>query len=362
MQDLRMVSYFGRINYNFSDKYLFEVNIRTDASSRFARGNRWGVFPGVSAGWRITNEEFMAGQNIFSDLKIRGSWGKLGNQNIVGYWPYLTTITQNFNTSYNFGGSLAPGAAVTSLVDESITWETTTVSDIGLEMYFLDNRLFFETTLFNKKTKDIIVRLPIPQTLGGVDAPLENVGEMDNKGLELNANYTNATNDNNGLRYSLGANFTYVTNEVTKFRGGDSPDQLYLIREGYSYRSLYGYKAEGIYQTDQEAQQHMHSNAFTPEAGDLRYEDVNEDGELNFQDMMVLGNTIPKYTFGSNIDFSYNGFNLNVLLQGRAGVTVNTQDAWTIPLGISGGTITKQQRDAWTPKNLNTNRSEENTS
>ncbi|SHG62118.1 TonB-linked outer membrane protein, SusC/RagA family, partial [Fodinibius roseus] len=354
MQDFRMVSYFGRVNYDFSDKYLFEVNARADASSRFAKGNRWGVFPGISAGWRITNEEFMADQNIFSDLKIRGSWGKLGNQDIAGYWPYLTTITQNFGTSYNFGGSLAPGVAVTSLVDESITWETTTVSDVGFEMYFLDNRLFFKTTFFDKKTEDIIVRLPIPQTLGGVGAPLENVGEMNNKGVELNANYTNATGNSDGLSYSIGANFSYVTNEVTKFRGGNSPDQLYLIREGYSYRSLYGYKATGIYQTDQEAQEHMHANAFTPEAGDLRYEDVNKDGALNFQDNMLLGNTIPKYTFGANMDFSYKGFDLNVLFQGRAGVTVNTQDSWTRPLGISGGTITKRWREAWTPENTDT--------
>lgn len=354
MQTLRLMSYFGRINYAFSDRYLFEANVRADASSRFAPGQRWGVFPGISVGWRISEEEFMSSQNLFSELKLRGSWGRLGNQDIAGYWPYLTTIAQNYDASYNYGGSLAPGAAVTSLVDESITWETTTASDVGLEMYFLNNRLSLETSFFNRKTEDIIVRLPIPQTLGGVGAPFENVGEMVNMGLEINANYVKAALNRDDFGYSIGANFTYVTNEVTKFRGGDSPDQLYLIREGYSYRSLYAFNAEGIYQTDQEAQDHMSSNGFIPEAGDLKYQDMNGDGALNFEDMTVIGNTIPKYNFGANLDFSYKGFDLSFLLQGVAGVTVDTKNAWTQPVGISGGTITTRWRDAWTPENPDT--------
>lgn len=353
MQALRMMSFFGRVNYAFQDKYLFEANFRADASSRFAEGHRWGVFPGISIGWRITEEDFMAEQNLFSELKIRSSWGKLGNQNIAGYWPYLTTITQANSTSYNFGGSFAPGAAVTNLVDESITWEKTTVSDIGLEMYFLDNQLSVETSVFSRKTEDIIVRLPIPRTLGGVSAPHENVGEMINNGIEFNATFVNvAGRDEFG--YTLGANFSYVTNEVTKFREGNSPDQLYLIREGHSFRSLYAFQAEGIYQTDQEAQEHMHSNAYTPSAGELRYTDVNGDGRLDHNDMMAIGNTIPKYNFGANLEFAYKGFDLGLILSGSAGYTVNTLDAWTRPLGISGGIVTKRWRDAWTPENTDT--------
>lgn len=354
MQALRMMSYFGRVNYEFQDKYLFEANGRADASSRFSEGNRWGIFPGVSAGWRITEENFMSGQNLFSELKVRSSWGKLGNQNISGYWPYLTTITQANFTSYNFDGSFAPGTAVTSLVDESITWETTTVSDIGIEMYFLDNQLSIESSLFNRKTEDIIVRLPIPRTLGGVNAPYENVGEMTNNGIEFNFNYVNSAASRDELSYGLGANFSFVTNEVTEFRDGDSPDQLYLIREGYSYRSLYGFEAEGVYQTDQDAQEHMYSNSLTPSAGNIRFQDVNGDGRLDHNDMIGLGNTIPKYNFGANIDFSYKGFDLGILFSGAAGVTVNTRDAWTRPVGISGGTITKRWRDAWTPENTGT--------
>lgn len=354
MEALRMMSYFGRANYAFSGKYLFEVNARADASSRFSQDQRWGLFPGLSVGWRMSEERFMKSQNIFSALKFRGSWGKLGNQNIAGYWPYLTTISQNFGTSYNYNGALAPGAAVTTLVDESITWETTTSMDIGVDAGFLNNNLLLEVNYFNKETDDIIVRLPIPLTLGGMGAPYENVGKMTNKGIELNINYSNPSTDRQSFSYSLGANFTYVTNEVTKFRGGDSPDQLYLIREGYSYRTLYAFDTEGIYQTDQEASEHMHANGYIPKAGDLKYKDLNGDGKLDFNDMTEIGNTIPKYNFGANLNFSYKGFDLGILMQGVAGVNVDTRSAWTQPFGVSGAVVTKRWRNAWTPENTQT--------
>ncbi|MEE4286371.1 MAG: SusC/RagA family TonB-linked outer membrane protein, partial [Mariniphaga sp.] len=160
MVGLRMFSYFGRFNYALSGKYLFEANIRADASSRFREGNRWGIFPGFSLGWRVVDETFMENQDIFSNLKLRASWGQLGNQNISGYWPYLTIITQNNDLSYSYGGSFAPGAAVTSLIDEDITWETTTTLDIGIDAGFLNNQITVEADYFQKKTTDIIVQLP----------------------------------------------------------------------------------------------------------------------------------------------------------------------------------------------------------
>lgn len=166
MEGLRMASYFGRFNYAFADKYLFEMNLRADASSRFKRGNRWGVFPGFSAGWRLSEESFIKNLDIFSNMKLRASWGQLGNQTIEGYWPYLTVINQSYDLSYNYGGSLAPGAAVTALVDEDITWETTSSLDIGLDLGFFNNKLNVETDYFSKKTTDIIVQLPISNILG----------------------------------------------------------------------------------------------------------------------------------------------------------------------------------------------------
>lgn len=351
MQGLRMASYFGRLNYAFADKYLFEMNLRADASSRFKRGNRWGVFPGFSVGWRLSEEEFIKKLNLFSNLKLRASWGQLGNQTIEGYWPYLTVINQNYDLSYNYGNSLASGAAVTALVDEDITWETTSTLDIGVDLGFLGNKLTAEFDYFDKKTTDIIVQLPIPLMLGGLTAPFENVGEMKNRGFELVLNYDNMETDRNKLGFNVGLNFTYINNEVTKFQGGKSPDQLYLIREGAPYKSLYGYKAVGIYQSDEEAKEHMHDNGYVPEAGNLKYEDVNNDGRLDYRDKQVLGNTIPKITYGLSAGLRYKGFDLNLLFQGLGQANAYTQNYFTI-LRYSHLTIADFWKNAWSPENM----------
>jgi len=347
----RMLSYFGRVNYAFNGKYLAEVNLRADASSRFAKGNRWGYFPSFSTGWRLGEESFIKNLGIFDNLKLRASWGKLGNQSIGGssnndYFPYLTVISQSYGTSYNFNNKLAPGAAVAGLVDPSITWETTATTDIGIDLGFLENRLSIETDYFQRKTTDIIVRMPISSIMGGLTAPFENKGEMKNTGFELNVNWQDKIPATD-FTYSIGANFTYVTNKVTKFEAA-SPDQLYLIREGYSYKTLYGYISEGVYQTDTEAKQHMKANSYTPAAGDLKYKDVNGDGKLDFQDKQEIGNTIPKFTYGINGNVTWKNFDMNFLFTGIAGVNGYFQNAWTEPLGISGGTITERWRNAWT--------------
>lgn len=353
MNELRMLFYFGRVNYALADKYLFELNLRADGSSRFKEGYRWGICPAFSAGWRLGEEAFIQDLNVFTDPKLRASWGRLGNQNINSYWPYLAVISQTNGLSHNFAGSFAPGAGVVALVDETIGWETSETTDIGVEFGLLDNRLYVEADYFRKTTNNIIVQLPIPSILGGVSAPFENVGAMINNGFEFNINYSKFAANRDEIGYNLGVNMTYIMNEVTKFRE-NAPDQLYLIREGFSYRELYGYNAIGIYQSDQEASEHMYDNGYVPQAGELKYEDVNNDGRLGFEDKMALGNTFPKYTFGFTPSVSYKGFDLSTLVMGIAGASVYTQNAWTQPLGISGGTITKRWRDAWTPENMET--------
>jgi len=353
MSRLRMFSYFGRVNYSLSDKYLFEANLRADASSRFKKGNRWGVFPGFSAGWRLIDEKFIQNLNLFSNLKLRASWGQLGNQNISGYWPYLTVINQNNDLSYSYGGDFAAGAAVTSLVDEDITWETTSTLDFGLDIGLLNNKINLEADYFRKKTTDIIVQLPIPLIMGGITAPYENVGEMLNTGIEFTLNYTNRKQKRDQFGINAGINLTYIHNEVTRFRGGNSPDQLYLIREGYAYKTLYGYKVTGIYQSDTEAAEHMYKNSYTPKAGNLKFEDVNNDGKLGYEDKQDLGNTIPKYTFGISSGFNYKGFDLNFLFQGIAGVHAYTQNNFT-NMSYENLVVSTRWRDAWTPQNTKT--------
>jgi TonB-linked SusC/RagA family outer membrane protein len=350
MNGLKIFSYFGRINYVLSDKYLFEVNLRADGSSRFGKENRWGIFPGFSAGWRLSDEEFVRNMDVFSNLKLRGSWGQLGNQNISGYWPYLTVISQSNDLSYSFNGNFAPGAAVTALVDRNITWETTSTLDIGIDLGLAEDRITIEADYFQKKTEDIIVQLPIPLVMGGITAPFENVGEMSNDGFEFIINYNNLKLDRDQLGFNVGANLTYIKNEVTKFNDGDSPDQLYLIRQGYSYRTLYGYKVVGIYQSDNEALEHMHSNGFKPVAGNLKFEDRNKDGRLGFEDKQALGNTIPKITFGFSSSFRYRGFDLNLLFQGIGGLNMYTQNNFT-NISWENRVFSKRWRNAWTPEN-----------
>jgi TonB-linked SusC/RagA family outer membrane protein len=351
-QGLRLFSYFGRINYALLQKYLFEVNFRADASSRFKDGNRWGYFPGFSVGWRLSEETFIKDMGIFSNLKLRASWGQLGNQNIEGYWPYLEEIAQNNILSYTYGGTFVPGAAVTAMVDPTISWETATTLDFGLDMGFFDNRLNIEADYFFKKTTGILVQLPMPLILGGLTAPWENIGEMENKGIEFTINYDNKPANKDRFGYSLGLNFTYIDNKVTKFRK-DAPDQLRLIREGYSYRTLYGYKAIGIYQSDDEGKSHMHSNSPVPKAGNLKFEDVNGDGKLDFQDKQELGNSIPKVTMGANANFSYKNFDLNLLFQGLMLGNLFTRNPYTT-LDYENQSISSKWRRAWTPENPNT--------
>jgi len=354
MNALRILSYFGRLNYSFNQKYLFEANFRADASSRFKQGNRWGYFPGFSAGWRVSDEEFLKNSDLISNLKIRASWGRLGNQNISDFWPYLTIINQNNLLSYNYGGKLAPGAAITNLVDDNISWEKTTTTDIGLEMAFFNNKLSIEADYFTKKTEDILVQLPIPLVLGGLNSPFENKGEMINNGYEVIFNYSNQVIDKNKVNFSFGLNGTYIENQVTKFGSTRSPDQLYLIREGYSFRELYGFKAIGIYQSDKEALEHMYANGFKPKAGNLKFEDVNGDGKLGFEDRQSMGNTIPKLTFGISPSIKYKGFDLNILLQGVMGVNLFNQNNFT-NLTYENRVIGERWLNAWTPSNTQTN-------
>jgi TonB-linked SusC/RagA family outer membrane protein len=354
---LRMFSYFGRLNYSYADKYLFEANFRADASSRFKKENRWGYFPGFSAGWRLTEESFIKDLGIFSNLKLRASWGQLGNQYATNsngemFWPYLTVIEQSNDLSYSYNKNFAPGAAVTSLVDENITWETTTTSDIGLDIGLLNNKLTIEADYFNKVTSDIIVQLPIPLMLGNVTSPYENVGEMLNRGIELNVSYDNTVAGKDKPGWNAKLNLTYVHNEVTKFRGGKSPDQLYLIREGYSYRTLYGFKSTGIYQTNEEAESHMHSNSYKPKAGNLKFEDVNQDGKLDFEDKQGIGNTIPEITYGLTGGLHYKNFDLNVLFQGLGNSNAYTQSDNT-RMAYEYLTVSEKWKDAWTPENPN---------
>ncbi|MDP3442798.1 MAG: TonB-dependent receptor, partial [Ignavibacteria bacterium] len=212
--DLGMQSVFGRVNYVFADKYLFEANIRKDGSSRFGKDYRWGTFPSLSAGWIMSEEEFMKNLTWIDMLKVRGSWGQLGNQNINSYYAASDILTTG--QDYTLGGNLHSGVAITSMSNKETTWETTTQTNFGLDLV-INKSIEITADYFNKATSDILMQLPIPITMGDLVAPFVNVGDVVNKGIELSASYRKKFS--NGLNFRSTFNLAHIKNEITNLHG-----------------------------------------------------------------------------------------------------------------------------------------------
>lgn len=337
-------SLFGRVTYNFDDRYLFEANVRRDGSSRFAEGNRHGVFPSFSAGWRISEEEFMSGTSHFLDqLKLRASWGQLGNQN-VGLYPYAAFMSLGGGAQdYVFNNANAPGAALNAMANSQIQWETAETTDIGLE-FNLWGKFDVSVDYYNRITRDILLGLNIPLTLG-LNAPLQNAGVVRNRGYDIMVNYRNKIGE---VNYSLMMNFSDVNNEILDMRGIEQTG-LTVNREGYGIGSFFGYMDDGLFQSREEVDNH--GTQFGNVApGDIKYRDIDGDGMINNRDLAVIGSPIPRYTFGTRINLDYRGFDFSLFLQG-----VGRADGYLFGQGIMpfflGGTVHEQHKDRWTPDN-----------
>ncbi len=339
-------SVFGRINYDFQDKYLLEFNIRRDGSSRIPSDNRYGVFPSFSAGWKVSEENFLKDNTLISQLKLRGSWGKLGNQEI-GYYPYSQTI--GLNQNYIFGGSLIAGAALTDLANSDISWETTTITNIGADISFLNNKISITADYFIKNTSDILLRLPINLSLGNLRAPFQNAGEVENKGFELAVQYRDTFGD---FTYSIGANLSKVQNEIIDLKKLEIIRGSTILREGEAINSYYGYIADGIYQNQAEIDNGPQRFNGVVEPGDIRYKDISgpdgiPDGKVDDLDRTVIGNSFPDLTYGITGDLSYKNFNLSIFFQGVNGANRFSYQS-------TNGNITRRYLDRWTPENGST--------
>ncbi|MCC9138403.1 SusC/RagA family TonB-linked outer membrane protein [Pontibacter silvestris] len=340
-------SYFGRINYSFNEKYLLEANIRRDGSSRFATGQKWGTFPSFSAGWRISGEEFMQSVGFLQELKLRGSWGKLGNDNI-GNYPYQTTV--GFN-SYPFGGVLNTTGGLTAYPNSSLSWEVTQMTDIGLDVAILSGKVDAAFDYFIKNTDDILLQLPIPSTVG-LSAPYQNAGSVRNTGWELALNYHG--NIGQDFKYDVGANLSDVKNEIRDLKDADyiTTDNNGITtayQVGDPIGAFYGYEVEGIFQTADEVSQHA-TQPGTAAPGDLIYKDQNNDEVINAEDRVYLGSNIPRYTYGLNLNSSYKGFGLTAFFQGVAKVDINTLVLKRAPYSTDGN-FKEIHQDSWTPEN-----------
>lgn len=340
-------SLFGRINYNYQGRYLAEVNLRRDESSRIPKKNRVGYFPSVSLGWNIAEEAFMQSIDCLNQLKLRGSWGKLGNQEI-GYYPYAQYI--GVGNNYVWGDTKVPGVAITSLANPDIKWESTATTDLGIDAAFFNNRLTVTADYFNKKTSDILLQLPIPGIVGIATQPYVNAATVSNKGWELALGY----NDRVG-EFTYGANFNLsnVKNEILDLHGKEAWINNWTINlEGHPINAFYGYKTDGLYRTQEEVDEANKNNSLGGGAvalGDVRIMDVSgpdgkPDGVIDTNDRVVIGNPFPDFTYGFGANAGYKGFDFQAFFQGIAGVDRVVMDFPTI-----SGNVTTAFLDRYHP-------------
>ena len=343
--DSRSMSYFGRVNYNFNEKYMLSAIMRADGNSKFAPGQRWGYFPSVSAGWVISNEKFLAKTVSWLDfLKLRAGWGQNGNAQTINNFQWQGAFAFDTSSYYTFNGNpdqYVSGAAPSRLPNEDLTWETSEQLNIGLDARFLSGRLGFTLDWYNKKTKDLLVAVPVDPTTG-FSTQMKNAGTVENKGIELSLSW----NDKIGkdFQYNVGWNMAYNHNEVTEVKsnqtynnGGNdllAQNTGYMARfeEGHPIGYFWGYKTEGVMQNEADVQAYLDKNCKGNAAnskqgtgikpGDLKFVDVNGDGVVNDDDKTELGDPHPDVTMGITLGASYKGFDLSVTGFGAFGQQV----------------------------------------
>ena len=359
----RMVSYFGRVGWNWQEKYMATATLRCDGSSRFAPGHRFGWFPSISAGWVVTNEKFMEPVlNVMDYFKIRASWGQVGNQNI-GNYMYLAPMAFN-NYYYNFGNQLGSdadqwGAVPTRIGNENITWETSEQFDVGFDARFFNQRLNVNFDFYIKTTKDWLVQPPVLATVG-TGAPFINGGDVKNTGVEL----AFAWNDRIGkdFHYYVNVNGAYNKNKVGNIpnedgiihgEGGsvlyDNSGEFYRASNGEPIGYFWGYKTAGIFQNEQEIKDWIATGNGILQSdvkpGDVKYYDINHDGVINDDDKVNLGNGMPDFTYGFSLGFDWRGLDFSVQASGQTGNKI-VQSYRNV--GTTTANYTTQILDRWT--------------
>lgn len=346
--DWSLQSFFGRMSYNFKDKYLLEANFRADGSSRFSDSRKYGYFPSFSGAWRISEENFLKDSKLISNLKVRGSWGILGNQEIGNYPSAQTYNLEQFYVGAD--GSLVSGAAITDLANPALQWEETTTTNLGLDFSLWNGKLDMTVDYFEKVTDGILVRLPLPLTLGEVSPPFQNAAQVKNSGWEFSGSYRERIGDFN---FGISGNFNILKNEVTDFNDQESIIGRTIIKEGEQINAFFGFNNTGIFQTQEEVDNSpFQSNSTAP--GDLIYEDVNQDGVIDQDDRTVIGNFIPKYSYGFNLDFGYKGVDLGLFFQGVGDVAVYSYGFGNDAVRNPRANPIDDWLKRWTPENPST--------
>lgn len=369
-----LVSFFGKANYNYADKYIASFTIRRDGSSRFGKNNRYATFPSVSAGWRINQENFLKKASWIDDLKIRASWGQTGNQeidNLARYTLYVSNYGvnenggQSYGTSYdiagtNGGSTLASGFKRNQIGNDNIKWETTTQTDLGFDFAFFRNTLYGNFDWYFKKTKDILVNMPGIAVMGEGSSQWINAGEMENRGFEFNIGYRNQTHF--GLKYDVTANISSYRNKITALPttvaangtfGGNGVKSVI----GHPMGAQVGYVADGIFKSQEEIDNHATQEGAG--LGRIRWKDLTGDGKITEADQTWIYNPVPDFTYGFNIYLEYKNFDFTAFFQGVQGVDIISDlkketDIWA---GLNIGFLNKGKRllDAWSTTNPDSN-------
>lgn len=369
-----LVSFFGKANYNYADKYMASFTIRRDGSSRFGKNNRYATFPSVSAGWRINQENFLKKASWIDDLKIRASWGQTGNQeidNLARYTLYVSNYGvnenggQSYGTSYdiagtNGGSTLPSGFKRNQIGNDNIKWETTTQTDLGFDFAFFRNTLYGNFDWYFKKTKDILVNMPGIAVMGEGSSQWINAGEMENRGFEFNIGYRNQTHF--GLKYDVTANISSYRNKITALPttvaangtfGGNGVKSVI----GHPMGAQVGYVADGIFKSQEEIDNHATQEGAG--LGRIRWKDLTGDGKITEADQTWIYNPVPDFTYGFNIYLEYKNFDFTAFFQGVQGVDIISDlkketDIWA---GLNIGYLNKGKRllDAWSTSNPDSN-------
>ena len=370
---VRWVSEFGRLSYNFSDKYLFTFNIRADGTSKFARGNKIGVFPSGSAAWRITKEEFMSNIARFADLKLRFGYGVVGNASFENNFPYLSTLYSDkvyyvFGNNYDISG-LRLGMFANNFANEELKWESVYTTNAGFDLLLFNNRLEINTDYYLKNTKDMLIGVDLPNSAGlGNDASaLINLGSVKNSGVDVQLRYKGNFGE---FTYSVGGNISFNKNEVESLNADKTItagelNQFYTA-PGLPMSSYQGYIVDGIWQATAEdtasiidrlivAKKIKNKSQYNTQKntapGDLIYRDLNGDGIINKSDLAILGNPWPKYVYGLNFSGEYKGFDLTIFIQGVKGNEIFNLSKRVYENTYGDYSFTNEISNRWTPDN-----------
>lgn len=362
-------SFFGRINYNFNDRYLIQATMRYDGSSKFGKNNRWGAFPSIAIGWRISEEKFFPKNSFINNLKFRASWGRLGNENALGYYDFQSLIS-SYNTYYGGyvqgnGSNPWAGAIAWNMERNDLKWETTDTKNIGFDYGMFNNRLTGSINYYINQTEDLLITKKLSPS-AGYQNPILNVGKIRNKGFELELNWNDKIKE---FEYSVGFNLSTTHNEVVSL--ADKGQALYCTglvygtdytpayaTEGKPISAFYLYRTDGIFQSDAEAAAYVNADGKklqpNAKAGDIRFKDINGDGVLDESDREYCGTGIPKVEANLNLSAAYKGFDLTLSLGSAWGHKLFNGNRYFYESMQTPGQMLTTVLDAWTPSNTKT--------